>query len=489
MKKDILLYISDQHAWQQQGYAGDRVVRTPNLDRIAAEGTVMQNACTAYPVCVPARMSLLSGQLASRCGVMSNMMALDSNRVTFAHCLDAAGYETVLCGRMHFVGPDQRHGFSKRIAGEFTAIYHNRPSEAFARERGVHDKTPQGGPSCLSIIGGGDSPTLAYDRYVVERAEKYLQGSYEKPQFLCVGTYGPHHPFVAPKELYEYYYDRVSIPEESFSYPEHPAITGKILRDTDPEVVRAVRAAYYGMVEFEDHQIGRVYDAFQNYLKRTGRQGVFLYVSDHGEHAGYRGYYGKNTFYDPSVHVPMLFAGDGIGRGRSYMGAVSLMDIGPTLCEIAGTMTPPDIDGISLVPQLEGGEDDLERIVLAEVGGDIRIRTQEFSYGQMACNSRCKFIHYDGYDADDVLFDRKEDPQESVNRIGEQPELAGKMRTLLRERCAPTEKIRERAEKFNENLKILGRCDYDDETERWHAPESARHYPDPMVSSRLTRTH
>ena len=90
---------------------------------------------------------------------------------------------------------------------------------------------------------------------------------------------------------------------------------------------------------------------------------------------------------------------------------------------------------------------------------------------------------------DDILFDRKEDPQESVNRIGEQPELARKMRKLLRERCAPVEKIRERAEKFNENLKILGRCDYDDETERWHAPESARYYPDPMVSSRLTRTH
>ena len=80
----------------------------------------------------------------------------------------------------------------------------------------------------------------------------------------------------------KYYYDRVFIPEESFSYPEHPAITGKILRDTDPEVLRAVRAAYYGMVEFEDHQIGRVYDAFQKYLKRTGREGVFVYVSDHG---------------------------------------------------------------------------------------------------------------------------------------------------------------------------------------------------------------
>ena len=120
--KDILLFISDQHSWLQQGYAGDPVIRTPNLDRIASEGTAMQNASTPYPVCVPARMAMLTGQLASRCGVMSNMAALDSNRATFAHCLNTAGYETVLCGRMHFVGPDQRHGFSKRIAGDITAI-------------------------------------------------------------------------------------------------------------------------------------------------------------------------------------------------------------------------------------------------------------------------------------------------------------------------------------------------------------------------------
>ena len=71
--KDILLFISDQHAWRQQGYAGDPVVRTPNLDRLAAEGTVMQNNYTSYPLCVPARMSMMSGRLASRCGVMSNM--------------------------------------------------------------------------------------------------------------------------------------------------------------------------------------------------------------------------------------------------------------------------------------------------------------------------------------------------------------------------------------------------------------------------------
>lgn len=482
--KDILLFISDQHSWLQQGYAGDPLIRTPNLDRIASEGTAMQNASTPYPVCVPARMAMLTGQLASRCGVMSNMAALDSNRATFAHCLNTAGYETVLCGRMHFVGPDQRHGFSKRIAGDITAIYHNRPNKAFAAERGVHDKTPQGGPSCLSIIGGGNSPTLEFDRYVVENAEQYLRGSYEKPQFLCVGTYGPHHPYVAPKELYEYYYDKVSIPEQSFSYPEHPAIRGKILQDTDPEVVRAVRAAYYGMVEFEDALIGRVYDAFQEYLARNGREGVFVYVSDHGEHAGYRGYYGKSTFYEPSVHIPMLFAGQGIAKGRRCYGAVSLLDVAPTLCGIAGAVTPPDQDGVSLLPQLCGGEEIQDRMVISETGGTIRIRTKEYLYGQMVRCGRYKYVHYEGFDAEDRLFDVDQDPEETANVMDQHPDLVDSMRKLLAQRCAPSDVIRQRAEEFNENLKILGRCDFDNAEERWHAPDCARHYPEHMVSSR-----
>ncbi len=486
-KKDVLVFISDQHSWQQQGYAGDRLVRTPNLDRIAASGTVMRNNYTSYPLCVPARMSMMSSQLASHCGVMSNVAALDSNRATFAHCLNVVGYETVLCGRMHFVGPDQRHGFSRRIAGDQTPIFHNRPNAAFAFERGVHDKTPQGGPSSLSVIGAGNSPTLEFDRYVVSEAVTYLSGSYDTPQFLCVGTYGPHHPYVAPKELYEYYLDKVDIPEETFGYPEHPAIHGKVLRDTDPEVVRAVRASYYGMVEFEDQQVGIVYDTFQEYLKRNGREGIFVYVSDHGDHAGYRGYYGKGTFYEASAHTPMIFAGDGIEKGKVIQGATSLMDLGPTLCDFAGTVYPPDADGVSLYPMLTGAEDDTDRMVVSEAGGEKDYRSGVFSYGQMVKWKDYKLIHYYGHDEADVLYDLAADPKESVNIIAAHPDIAQKMHEGINRICKVTvSEIKDNAEKLEKNIKILGKCNFDSE-ERWKAPEGARHYPEHMVVSKLTK--
>lgn len=483
--KDILVFLSDQHSYAQQGYAGDKIVRTPNLDRIAAEGTVMENNYTAFPLCVPARMAMLTGQQASCCGVMSNFAALDSNRVTFAHCLNTVGYETVLCGRMHFVGGDQRHGFSSRIAGEMTPIYANRP-KAIAEERGAHDRTPQGGPSCLSAIGGGNSPTLEFDRYVVENALDYLAQDHEKPQLMVVGTYGPHHPYVAPKELYEYYYDKVDIPEESFEYPEHPALKGKILRDIDQEVVRAVRAAYYGMVEFEDQQIGKVYDSFQAYLKRTGHEGVFVYVSDHGDHIGTRGYYGKSTFYEQSAHTPMIFAGDGIIRGGRIKGATSLIDLGPTICELAGAPQIPEANGMSLCRQLEGGEDDSSRIVVSELGGEFGVQSKAFSYGQMAKQGQYKLIHFYGFDDQDVLYDLKSDPNEEINVISKHSDVVDCLRGAMDKSCESMDQIYRNAEILAKNLPILMKCDLDVPEERWHASECARHLPGPLVRSKLT---
>lgn len=480
---DICIYMSDQHAFGIQGYAGDPLIRTPNLDRIAAAGTAMMSAYTPYPVCVPARMAMMSGQYASRCGVMSNFSALDSNRVTFAHCLSAAGYETVLCGRMHFVGPDQRHGFEKRICGDITQVFHNRPA-AIAEERGVHNKTPQGSPTCLSIIGGGNSPTLEFDRDVTSAAVEYLSKDHDRPQMLVVGTYGPHHPYVAPEELYEYYYDRISVPVESFDYPPHPVTESLMLKDTDLEVVRAVRAAYYGMVEFEDQKIGMVYDAFQAYLKRNRHEGVFIYISDHGDHIGNRGYYGKGSFYEPSAHIPMIFAGTGIAAGRRIEAPVSLLDIGPTLCEATGAAELPRADGVSLYGMLTGKSVDEERMVVSECGGDMT--WGGFFYGKMCRWKQYKLIHYYDHDREDLLYDLRGDPEETVNVIDEYPEVVGAMRGFMDTHCDVSRReIEYNAQKMKDNIDILLSCDFDDEKERWHAPDAARHYPKHMVSSKI----
>ena len=481
MKKDILLFISDQHSFLQQGYAGDNIVRTPNLDRLASEGSVFMNCVTPYPLCVPARMCLMSGQLASRCDVMSNSGVLSSARATFVHSLDNAGYETVLCGRMHFVGPDQRHGFEKRIAGDLTPFYTNRPS-TMKEERGVHANTAVGGRSSLAVIGAGNSPTLEYDRYVISHALEYLAGEYEKPQFLCVGTYAPHHPFVAPKELYDYYLEKVEVPFESLEAGHDPYYDGCFL-DKDPEVIRAVRAAYYGLVEFVDDEVGQVYEAFRSYLKRTCHEGVFIYVSDHGEHAGSRGMYGKNTFYEQSVHVPMIFCGDGVEKGKVFNGATSLLDIGPTICELAGAVCAGGQDGESLVGQLRGGTDRKDRMVISELGGRINKKNGDFRYGQMVRCGDFKYMRFETQDVHECMVDVPADTLEKNDVLPFNEALAARMRSLLDERCLPLDRIRENAEEEKINLDVTMKCDFDHE-ERWRAPECARHYPEEMVSTK-----
>ena len=476
---DICLFFSDQHSYSCQGYAGNSIIRTPNLDRIANAGVCFDNNYTPYPLCVPARMSLMSGQLASRTGVMDNFGILDSSRATFAHSLNSIGYETVLCGRMHFTGPDQRHGFSKRIAGDITPIYLNRPTEAFRKERGVHLDTPTGGAHAVSIIGGGNSPTLEFDRYVVQNAIDYLKDSYDKPQFLCVGTYAPHHPYVAPKELYDYYLDKVEASDETIDFPISDYYKNLFV-DKSPEVVKAVRASYYAMVEFMDLEVGMVYDAFQEYLKRTGHEGVFIYASDHGDHIGNRGLYGKETFYEESSHTPMIFIGNGIVKGKRIKGSTSLLDLGATICDIAGAPIADDSDSVSLIKELKGECDDLDRMVISELGGAVNKKTGEIPYAQMVKKGSLKYVRFFNT-KEEAVYDIAIDPHETANVINKHQAFAKEAKAYLDAHCESIETIESNAIRQRQNLDITLKCTFDSD-ERWRCPDCARHYPEEMVS-------
>jgi choline-sulfatase len=121
-KPDILIFFSDQHSAALAGFAGDRVVRTPNMDKLAADGTVIKSAYTPCPLCVPARAAFLSGLLPEKTMCYTNGNVLPGDHATFIHSIAAEGYDTVLCGRMHFMGEDQRHGFTKRLVGDMTPL-------------------------------------------------------------------------------------------------------------------------------------------------------------------------------------------------------------------------------------------------------------------------------------------------------------------------------------------------------------------------------
>ena len=458
-RPDLLFFFSDQHNGRFSGYAGHPLVKTPNLDRLAADGTAFDTAYTPCPLCVPARSALLTGQYPSHNGAYNNDHVIRSDQSTFLHALAAAGYETVLCGRMHFKGADQRHGFTKRIFGDITPAY---PNGGIAARTEVRKTFGMGG--CLNVVGTGSSPVLEYDRAVVEAAVEYLNEEHDRPQCIVVGTYGPHFPYIAPEELFELYHGDVSAPGSWVpeAHDPNPLVDRKRQRErvsprtgktepVDGTLVAAARAAYFGMITEQDHHVGRVREQWEGYLRRAGREGVFVYSSDHGDTCGEHGVFGKQTFYEGSVRIPMIFAGAGIPAGGRIGSPVSLLDIGPTLCELGGATPPPAQDGKSLHQQLVDTHDDANRAVISEW-------VQEFDgrvvAARMVRQGRWKLLHFDDQECPDQLFDVESDSEESADLADENPQAVRRLISIVHEDWHPDVIRREFAEK-SEHVALL----------------------------------
>lgn len=420
---EVLIFCSDQHTAQIAGFMGDRIVRTPHLDRIAAEGAVFDNAYTSCPLCAPARASLLTAKVPSRMEIYNNACDYRSSEITFAHLFALRGYEATLIGRMHFNGMDFYHGFTKRVGKDITGSYWGYGALTrldlgdFARS--MQQRT------CLEVIGSGDTPVREYDRTVIADALEYLTHDYKKPQMIVVGTYGPHFPYVGDERRMEHYRRAMrNLPEEKWPDFAVPSLRDKV-QQTTREDLAELRAAYYALVEEMDEQVGRVYDAFQTYLERSGKEGIFIYMSDHGDQLGYKGLYGKQTFFERSAKIPLIFSGTGIS-GRRVRDSVSIMDIGPTLCHLVGAQPYPEADGVSFLPSLKG-ESHPERQAVSEFydpfGGDCCV-------GRMIHRDGKKLICYNT-EAGDMLFDTEQDPDETQNLVAREPELYLEMKERL----------------------------------------------------------
>ncbi len=419
---EIMIYLSDQHAALVNGFMGDPVVRTPNLDRLAKDGAVFRQAYTACPLCVPARAALMTGRYPSELGVFGNNDAFSSQNATFVHGFGAAGYETVLCGRMHFVGEEQSHGFEKRIARDFSPSLWGNPSE----------KRPQMGDFgrslyqkwCLEIIGEGDSPVRAYDRYVTGQVMEYLDSTPERPQLLVTGTYAPHFPYVGDPKRMAYYRSRVmeACPGDEADYPMG-AMAAK-QQKTGREELAELRSAYYAMVEEMDEQLGQIYDSWLSYLERKGRRGIFVYLSDHGDQIGIKSFFGKQTFLEYSARIPMIIRMDEPGRTLPALPDVeapsSILDLGNTLCGLAGIQAPPLARGTDWSPWFLEGRP-VEGAVIYSEFFDCMPDGRE-TIGVMVRQGKLKYISYTGFREKELLFDLERDPQETHNLVDDHPQ-------------------------------------------------------------------
>lgn len=357
---NILLLISDQHSKYHIGAYGDDLVRTPNLDQLAQEGMRFNNAYCASPVCVPSRMSFMTCRTPSKNRVWNNNHLLHSGIPTWAHAMGNANYETALIGRMHFNGHDQRHGFEHRPLGEYGAIHPGAPREGEPIFKEITTATTGQSRVAVEQAGRGYGSYHVFDEMVAERTSDYLRekanNSGDRPFAAVAGFLLPHCPFLAHKELFDYYYDRVDIPQHT---PNEPAAIRKFKQirglypPLDDERIRVARAAYFGMCEYLDRQIGHILKT----LKETGQDQntLVIYCSDHGEMAGEHGCWWKSSYYEGSVSIPIIARYPNVIPQNTQSDLIcNLTDLGPTFIDLAGGNPLPNSDGHSLWPTLQG---------------------------------------------------------------------------------------------------------------------------------------
>ncbi|HEX2037222.1 MAG TPA: sulfatase-like hydrolase/transferase [Chloroflexota bacterium] len=429
---NILLIMSDEHGPMFSSAYGHSLVRSPNLDRLAATGVTFDAAYCPSPLCVPSRAAFMTGKHLHRVGAYDNGAPFSSAEATWAHMLRAAGYEVVLDGKMHFIGPDALHGFERQLT---------RDSKGRIAGSAWLDPFPRGfrdGATTRRWVeeaGPGKRANLDFDDEVEAAALEYLREkgaeTASPPWALCVGFLAPHFPLVVPEPYFSLYYphnvDLPTIPPGHIE-SQHPAHErGRLaydLYDYTEEQIRRCRAAYYGLVTHLDERIGRLLGA----LDATGQREdtVVVYTSDHGEFIGEHGLWWKNDFYEHSSRVPLIVSWPArFAAGRRCGGAVSLLDLTRTLIDLADAPDPGDLDGDSLLPVLHDPEGAAWKDeAFCEYYGHSTNRAQ-----RMIRAGRWKLSYYHREPVE--LFDLARDPGEFTDLAGV-PELAPIREALTR---------------------------------------------------------
>ena len=445
-KPNILVICSDQHHPLFSGYRGHAFVKTPTLDRLAGEGTHFSRAYCNSPVCTPSRMSFITGKYVHQIDNWHIGVPLDPHEMTWPRRLERAGIPSTMLGKMDFCGPYQDGGFTdyKILKKRGAWSVYPRKTPFAARLRGY--TRPDKRRHLLNAgiretpADGHHSPDDRYgfydhDRTVTDWAVEYLQQKGQArgktPWALYVGLLFPHWPYCVPKKYFEMYHPgKLELPNDA-SFPNeklHPALRhfqqALDLGEVTDDMLRRTIAAYQGMISCMDDMIGEI-------LEELATQGLadntyIIYTTDHGESLGEHGLFYKQCSYEGSVGVPLIMKGPGIPAAKKINEPVTLVDLYPTVLDIAGLNTEPDRPGNSLLPLARGQE--LDRPGRDRPGHE----RQQFAFSEYHGN----FFRHDWYmlvmgdykytyyaKERPSLFNLRLDPRENSD-LGQDPQYA-----------------------------------------------------------------
>ncbi|MDA0652753.1 MAG: sulfatase-like hydrolase/transferase [Proteobacteria bacterium] len=427
-RTNILIIMADEHNRAMLGCAGNKLVKTPNLDGLAARGTRFTNAYTNNPICVPSRAAFQTGNYTHRVRYWDNSIAYDGRIEGWGHQLQAAGYRVESIGKLHYrreedpLGFDRKHipMYIKEGVGSVTAAIRD-PLPDLDPE--AEDKPGFAAKACV-----GESSYTQYDRRVCELSCDWLAergaNGVDRPWALFASFLSPHYPLTVPQEFFGMYAaDDMPYPklDPNAGYKRHPWVDVLARRQPHancltPEKSRIAYAAYLGLCSFVDAQIGRVLAALDAAGMTENTR--ILYASDHGENAGARGLWGKSVLYEESTGIPLIMAGPDIAVGAACRTPVSLVDMRPTIVAAAGLDPrdqPADLPGRSLF-DIVAAPADPDRIAFSEYHA-----SASPSGGFMLRKGRYKFNYYVGYRPE--LFDLVDDPEET-NDLAQDPAFA-----------------------------------------------------------------
>ncbi len=353
---NILVIMSDEHNASVLGCYGNKVIRTPNLDGLASRGVVFESCYCNSPLCVPSRLSFTAGKYISRVGAWNNNRRLPPDSPSLPRLLNAVGYESFLCGKMHY-DTACRYGFTE-IGGNMNRS--QMTGRGNRRPPGKLEPAPGYSNRFQDCHTGETSGPLNHDRAVTAGVLEFLQQrkSADKPFFLLAGYLTPHFPLIVPEPYWAHYHDKVPMPLIPAGFLESLPLNYQHLRvgfhveDVPPDLVKKGRELYYGLTEWMDAEAGKVLSALT--ASAAASNTVVIYTADHGENLGEHGLWWKNALYEQAARVPLIVSWPARWPGgQRRVGACSLVDVVQTIAELGGARTPPDWNGDSLLPWLE----------------------------------------------------------------------------------------------------------------------------------------
>ena len=438
-KRNVLFLICDDLNCDLGCYA-DPMVKSPNIDRLAARGVRFENAYCQYPLCGPSRASFMTGLYPDQTLIRRNAIYIREhvpNVQTMSQMFRRSGYFATRIGKIYHYNVPRHMGTSGHddpYSWDYTINPRGRDKD---EEDQIFSLVPGQFGGTLSWLAADGTDEQQTDGIAATEAARLL-GDYArsgKPFYLAIGLFRPHTPYVAPKKYFEMYpLDKIVVPEIPEGYRDMLPIPARksIMRKKDQidlpdDLARKAIQAYYASITFADAQVGRVLDA----LRESGLADdtIVVFTSDHGYHMGEHGHWQKTTLFENAARVPLIIAGPGVeAAGQSTAAPAEMVDFYPTLAQLCGLTAPKYLSGVSLAPALKDPTAKPRPSAFTQYANGYSIRTPRYRYTEWGDQGK------EGAE----LYDHESDPEEMKNLTGrpEQADAVKRLSKQLRQRIA-----------------------------------------------------